>query len=188
MEKEREGMDGEPRRLAAPVNGSQRKTPTTVKHAAVENERRRRFIDAYMVNGGNATQAAISAGYSEKSAHNQGGRLIRNDEVLAGIRRRQEADPKIDSRAQRQEFWTRVKNDPTVEMPHRLKASELLGKSQADFIEVRIAPIVTDPHASIHSLTERLHEIVQDIKARRAHSDDHQGGGRARPRLIAARR
>lgn len=48
-----------------------------------------------------------------------------------------------------------------------MKASELLGKIQADFIEVRVAPIVTDPHASVESLVERFNAIVQTIKARR---------------------
>ena len=49
----------------------------------------------------------------------------------------------------------------------RLRAMELLGKSQADFVEVRIAPIVTDPHASIESLVERFNAIVATIEARR---------------------
>lgn len=48
----------------------------------------------------------------------------------------------------------------------RLKASELLGRSQTDFVEVRVAPIVTDPHASVESLTARLHAIIAGIKAR----------------------
>ena len=44
-------------------------------------------------------------------------------------------------------------------MTDRLKATELLGRSCADFIEVRLAPIVTDPHASVESLVERFNTI-----------------------------
>ena len=35
----------------------------------------------------------------------------------------------------RKNFWTRVMEDETIDWPHRLKASELLGKTGADFIE-----------------------------------------------------
>ena len=38
-------------------------------------ERQEKFCQAYLINK-NATQSAISAGYSEKSAHNQGYRLL----------------------------------------------------------------------------------------------------------------
>ena len=58
-------------------------------------------------------------------------------------------------------------NTRTPSCRDRMKASELLGKIQADFIEVRVAPIVTDPHASVESLVERFNAIVQTIKARR---------------------
>ena len=50
----------------------------------------------------------------------------------------------------------------------RLKAMELLGRSQADFVEVRVAPIVTDPHASVESLVERFNTIVRTINERNA--------------------
>lgn len=41
------------------------------------------FVDAYLTNGFNATEAAKSAGYSEKSAHSTGPRLLED----AGIRK-----------------------------------------------------------------------------------------------------
>ncbi len=43
-----------------------------------------RFCEEYVVDY-NATQAAIRAGYKEKSAANQGSRLLKNDEVLARV-------------------------------------------------------------------------------------------------------
>ena len=39
------------------------------------NERQRRFADEYIISG-NATDAAIKAGYSEKTARSQGQRLL----------------------------------------------------------------------------------------------------------------
>ncbi|MGQ3300176.1 terminase small subunit [Reyranella sp.] len=47
------------------------------------NERRQAFVQAYLSNGHNATQAAISAGYSPKTAQEQGSRLLSNVMVRA---------------------------------------------------------------------------------------------------------
>lgn len=44
-------------------------------------ERRKAFIQAYLGNGHNATQAAIRAGYSAKTAYSSGQRLLRSVEV-----------------------------------------------------------------------------------------------------------
>jgi len=44
-------------------------------------ERRQAFVQAYIANGHNATQAAIAAGYSPKGARVQGLRLLTNDNV-----------------------------------------------------------------------------------------------------------
>lgn len=43
--------------------------------------KQRAFADYYIENGGNATQAAISAGYSEKTARSQGQRLLTNVDI-----------------------------------------------------------------------------------------------------------
>jgi phage terminase small subunit len=39
------------------------------------------FVTEYIKNGNNATQAAIAAGYSEKTAYSQGSRLLKSVEV-----------------------------------------------------------------------------------------------------------
>ena len=44
-----------------------------------------RFAKEYVRNGGNATQAAIAAGYAARSAEMTGSRTIRNDKVLQAI-------------------------------------------------------------------------------------------------------
>ncbi|WP_251877024.1 terminase small subunit [Achromobacter sp. Marseille-Q4954] len=47
-------------------------------------DKQRRFVDEYLVDL-NATQAAIRAGYSRKTASSQGERLLRNVEIAAAL-------------------------------------------------------------------------------------------------------
>jgi len=51
------------------------------------NERQQRFIDEYIIDL-NATQAAIRAGYSERTAYSQGQRLLKNVEIKSAIDKR----------------------------------------------------------------------------------------------------
>lgn len=96
--------------------------------------RQRRFVEAY---DGNATQAAIAAGYSEKTARFMGHENLTKPYILAEIKARDtiRSTPLIASRAERQQFWSSVMRDKDQQMRDRLKAAELLGKSEADFIE-----------------------------------------------------
>lgn len=98
--------------------------------------RQQRFVDAY---DGNATRAAIAAGYSEKTARSMGQRLLTYDDIQEAIRAREKkrSKPVIATREERQAFWTNVMNDESQKMQDRLRAAELLGKSEADFIERR---------------------------------------------------
>lgn len=52
------------------------------------NDRQRAFVDAYLVDP-NATKAAEAAGYSKRTANEQGSRLLANASVAAEIKRRQ---------------------------------------------------------------------------------------------------
>jgi phage terminase small subunit len=49
------------------------------------NSKQQAFVEAYCCNGFNATQAAITAGYSEKTATMQASRLLTNDNVKAAV-------------------------------------------------------------------------------------------------------
>ena len=44
-------------------------------------EQKKRFARNYIANGGNATQAALKAGYSKKSARSQGQRLLTDADI-----------------------------------------------------------------------------------------------------------
>ena len=61
--------------------GAQKRTAT---------ERRLRFVEEYLQNGGNATRAAVAAGFSPATAYSSGGRLLKHVEVSALIRRRRD--------------------------------------------------------------------------------------------------
>lgn len=52
------------------------------------NDRQRRFVEEYLVDL-NATQAAIRAGYAERTARSQGQRLLTKVDVAAEIEKRQ---------------------------------------------------------------------------------------------------
>lgn len=69
------------------------------------NLRRAAFIAAYLSNGANATNAAIAAGYSKRSASTQGERLLRNDEVQAAIQTVTEKLGVTEERALEQAAW-----------------------------------------------------------------------------------
>lgn len=98
--------------------------------------RQRKFIDFY---DGNGTEAARLAGYkgSDDVLGKTAFDLLRNPKIKAAIEARTTAEsaPLIASREKRQQFWTKVMEDIGSEMRDRLRASELLGKSQADFVE-----------------------------------------------------
>lgn len=94
--------------------------------------RQRKFIKFFE---GNPTEAAVKAGFKRALARSIGAEMMKNPDIIKAIQERvrpiEEAD--IATRESRQRFWTRVMNDTKEQMKYRLKASELLGKSQADF-------------------------------------------------------
>jgi phage terminase small subunit len=64
-----------------------KKTGTSVARVSVE-QRKTLFVEAFIQNGGNATQAAIRAGYSKIAAHNQGSQMLKRPDVAAAIKAR----------------------------------------------------------------------------------------------------
>jgi phage terminase small subunit len=107
-------------------------------------EKQRRFVEAYMGQAkGNATEAARLAGYSgnENALSQRGFELVRNSKVSQAIEERRQACPLVMSREQLQEFWSRVAlgqeldGDDVAAMRDRLKASELLARTQGAFVE-----------------------------------------------------
>lgn len=97
--------------------------------------KQKKFIEAY---NGNGAEAARKAGYTDNNPRNYASELIRtNPYVKSEIVNRINADMKktIADRLERQSFWTGLMRDETVDFNVRLKASEHLGKSEADFTD-----------------------------------------------------
>lgn len=96
--------------------------------------RQQKFVDAYCRN---ASAAARAAGYSEKTAYAIGDKLLKKTEIVSAIKQRQDEarEPLIADREARQKFWSETMLNPEVEMQHRLKAAELLGRSEGDFCD-----------------------------------------------------
>ncbi len=86
---------------------------------------------------GNAAEAARAAGYSAKTAKAIGSELLTKPDIADAIREREQerTDSMIATREERQQFWTAILRDPETELRDRLRASELLGRSEGDFLE-----------------------------------------------------
>ncbi len=74
---------------AKPKKVARAKKAGTSKQAA--NDRKKLFAEAYIANGGNASEAAKSAGYSEKTARQQGARLLSDVYIRSILDERQNA-------------------------------------------------------------------------------------------------
>ena len=117
-----------------------------------------RFVESY---DGNATAAAIAAGYSVKTACFIGNENLRKPNIIKAIKAREakKVKPHIASREDRQKFWTETMRDMTADLKNRLRASELLGKSEADFIERIEANINISPKAVLSEAEKRRKEV-----------------------------
>jgi len=70
-----------------PKKGGKKPKAGNSKDAA--RKRRLAFVEAYIANGGNATDAAKQAGYSAKTAYSAGGRALKHVETARMIAERQ---------------------------------------------------------------------------------------------------
>lgn len=102
-----------------------------VSFDGMKNEKRRRFCAEYLVDL-NATQAAIRAGYSEKTAYSQGQRLLKNAEIkqyLSKAMAKRAEEAKIDADWVLAELKTNLRlAREREEIGHANKAIELIGK------------------------------------------------------------
>lgn len=98
--------------------------------------KQRAFVEEY-IKDWNATQAAIRAGYAASCARWTGCTNLTKPNIRQAIARKTAEIRKesIATRRQRQAFWTQTYQDSQQNMSDRLRASELLGKSEADFID-----------------------------------------------------
>jgi phage terminase small subunit len=98
-------------------------------------ERQRKFCEAYSSNGGNAFAAAREAGYKHPAPSSA--ETLKSPKIIQALEKLRESrtSSAIMTREERQEFWSQIARDKAQATRDRLKAAELLGKSQADFID-----------------------------------------------------
>ena len=92
--------------------------------------KQQKFVDAW---DGNVRTTALASGYTYGAAR----QLVTKTHIKTAIgnRSEQERKPTIANREQRQQFWSDVMHDDEQSMKDRLRAGELLGKSEADFTD-----------------------------------------------------
>ena len=117
-------------------------------------DRQQKFVELYT---GNATEAAKLAGYSTPKT--AGKRCLENVHICTLIKekRDKECKPHVLSRIERQEYWSDVIRDTDESTANRLKASELLGKSEGDFIT---------KHAMDDSMQTGLSGLIDRIQSK----------------------
>ena len=95
-------------------------------------ERQIRFVELY---NGNATDTAQKAGYAH--AERAGIRNLQNVRICQEIaeKRSKELKPQIKDRQARQKFWSDFMDNEEKNDKDRLKASELLARSEGDFLD-----------------------------------------------------
>lgn len=122
-------------------------------------ERQRRFVEEFALNG-NATQAAIRAGFSEKAARGQGARLLADANIALAIRqRRQAASKRIEISADRvlNEYAKMAfdKRKLPLTATDRVRALNALGKHLGLFV---------DKHEL--DISQRMQDTLNEIKSR----------------------
>ena len=93
--------------------------------------KQQKFVDCY---DGDIKTAAQKAGLSYHYCR----RLITKGHIMTAIRTRQDTEVRptnIATRQDRQLFWSQQMRNATLTMRDRLRASELLGKSESDFTD-----------------------------------------------------
>ena len=130
-------------------------------------QKQQAFIECYT---GNATEAAKLAGYSEATAYSSGQRLLKQPQIAEAIRAREQERqaPNIADREQRFAFWTSVMRDTNESTRDRLKASELLGKAQGDFL-IKIAE-ESEAHIDL-TASVRLALLERDAESQNKEED-----------------
>lgn len=106
------------------------------------------FVTEYLKNGNNATQAAIAAGYSEKTASSQGSRLLKSVEIQQFLNKTEQNLNKdlrmmfTDSAVNAFEVLLEVMNDPTAQHKDRLVAArDLLDRAGYKPVEKLVADV-----------------------------------------------
>ena len=126
------------------------------------NARQKAFCE-YYVACGNATEAAMKAGYSETYSKTRTNVLLQNVEICRYINELQEKakSSRIMTAIERREFLTSMIKDGAVKDTDRLKALDILNKMDGEYtqkVEVN-GNINSNPFSNL--TTDELKEIIK---------------------------
>lgn len=110
------------------------------------------FCNAYVKTGGDLKASAEAAGYHPTGVY----RLLKDPQIWEAINRHGDGSLKVMNPDQLQAWWTDVLLDERMGKKHRLKASELLGKSHGMFDRKHRKPGKTE---SIEELLQQVEQI-----------------------------
>lgn len=133
-------------------------------------EKQQRFCDEYLIDC-NATQAAIAAGYSKRTAYSQGQRLLKNVEVKNYIAHQQKERSKksLLTFEERQCILAEIAKDPNSNKSDRIKALDVYNKMDGAYIErVQMSATVTEQ--------TKLDKIIADLENDET-AQDEEGDG-----------
>ena len=127
------------------------------------NARQKSFCEFYVASG-NATDAAIKAGYKEKNARFIGSENLTKANIKKYIEELQEKAKgnRIMTAIERREFLTSMIKDGAVKDTDRLKALDILNKMDGEYtqkVEVN-GNINSNPFSNL--TTDELKEIIKD--------------------------
>lgn len=124
------------------------------------------FCDYYLQSG-NATESAIKAGYSKKTARFVGSENLTKHNIKEYIKKYQDEQKssRIADINEIKEFWTNLLRSDQYEPKDRIKASELLGKTAGAFLDKQEIKITTSSLAEeLRKLTpEELEEVIKNV-------------------------
>ena len=129
--------------------------PNTVKALARE----------YIASGKVKEKGLRGAGYSKSYARtSKGMKLYARPDVIAAIAEieaevSEESNVKVKTRIERQGFWSAMMDDTAANRADKLRASELLGRSEADFTD----NVNTRDMQQPEDLTEQERKTLKDI-------------------------
>ena len=98
--------------------------------------KQKKFCEYYVASG-NATQSAIKAGYSKKTAEMISSENLRKPYIIEYIKdlTKPSQDKRIADMQEIRQFWTNVVRNEEEDMKDRLKASEYIAKTNGAFID-----------------------------------------------------
>lgn len=125
--------------------------------------KQKKFADEYIISG-NATEAAIKAGYSEKTARSVGSENLTKPDIQNYVEKRlaKTDKKKIADQEEILSFLTSVMRDDEILSKDRLKAAELLGKNRMLWVEKQSIKVnkVENPLEGLS--TDELKELIKD--------------------------